>query len=206
MHMRDIKYRKLIFILLIILIAAVLLSSVFYRYDSNMVIYINSYRNPTMDWLFLTITNIAGTITYVVATLALLISFIKRLKPIKIQLRAIALAAALSGLLATALKHVIHRVRPQDVYLTIHDLGPGGGWSFPSGHSCDAFVLAAILSLVYPKKRLIIPVYCWAIAVGFSRMYLGVHYPSDILGGVLIGSSMALLAYYICTYKRPKTT
>jgi undecaprenyl-diphosphatase len=205
MLMGDIKYRKLIFILLIVLIAAVLLSSVFYNYDSNIVIYINSYRNPAMDWLFLIITNIAGTLTYVVAALALLISFIKHFKSIKTKLRAIALAAALSGLLATALKHVIHRVRPQDVYLTIRDLGPGGGWSFPSGHSCDAFVLAAILSLVYPKKRLIIPVYCWATAVGFSRMYLGVHYPSDVLGGVLIGSSMALLAYYICTFRRVKS-
>ncbi|MDN3582116.1 phosphatase PAP2 family protein [Mucilaginibacter flavus] len=202
--MADIKYRKLILILLVVLIAAVLLSSVFYSYDSQIVISLNSYRNPTMDWLFLTITNIAGTITYVVAALALIISFIKRFKAIKLQLRAIALAAALSGLLATVLKHIIHRVRPQDVYLVIRDLGPGGGWSFPSGHSCDAFVLAAILSLVYPKKRLIIPVYCWAITVGFSRMYLGVHYPSDVLGGVLIGSSMALLAYYICTFRRVK--
>jgi membrane-associated phospholipid phosphatase len=69
--------------------------------------------------------------------------------------------------------------------------------SFPSGHTTHAFVLATSVSLVYPEWYIIAPSYIWAGAVGYSRMHLGVHYPSDVWAGALIGSGSAYLCHQI---------
>ncbi|MFM2267326.1 MAG: hypothetical protein RL757_767 [Bacteroidota bacterium] len=63
--------------------------------------------------------------------------------------------------------------------------------SFPSGHTTVAFVAATSLSLRYPKWYVIAPAYAFAGGVAYSRMHLGVHYPSDVLGGALLGSASA---------------
>lgn len=59
------------------------------------------------------------------------------------------------------------------------------------------FALATSLSLSYPKWYIIVPSYAWAGSVGYSRMDLGVHYPSDVLAGAVIGAGSAWLTYYI---------
>ncbi|MBL4677406.1 MAG: phosphatase PAP2 family protein [Mucilaginibacter sp.] len=93
-------------------------------------------------------------------------------------------------------KNVIHRERP---YLAHPELFYGKSnptdYSFPSGHTSTAFATATSLSLSFPKWYVIAPSFAYASAVGYSRMYLGVHYPSDLLGGALVGAGSAFLTF-----------
>lgn len=69
--------------------------------------------------------------------------------------------------------------------------------SFPSAHVSSAFSLATSLSIRYPKWYVILPTYAWACSVGFSRMNIGVHYPSDVLAGAVIGTGCAVVNVYV---------
>lgn len=64
-------------------------------------------------------------------------------------------------------------------------LGPHDGFSFPSGHATTSFCLATVIAMRYPKLRY--PIFIVAILVALSRPYIGVHYPSDILVGSILG-------------------
>ena len=69
--------------------------------------------------------------------------------------------------------------------------------SFPSGHTSSAFVIATSVSASYPKWYVIAPAMTWATAVGVSRVWLGVHYPSDVLVGAGVGAGTALLVHVL---------
>lgn len=70
-------------------------------------------------------------------------------------------------------------------------------YSFPSGHTTAAFATATTLAINYPKWYVIVPAYAWAGAIGYSRMRLGIHYPSDVLVGAATGAAGAWLSYKI---------
>lgn len=107
-------------------------------------------------------------------------------------------AFLLSAGLSMATKIIVRRPRP---FVTYPDIitrkSKGSGFSFPSGHTAVAFATATSLSLTYPKWYVIAPSFAYAGAVAYSRMYLGVHYPSDLLGGILIGVGASLLTYQV---------
>jgi membrane-associated phospholipid phosphatase len=99
------------------------------------------------------------------------------------------------------LKHTVKRERP---FLTYPDdivnksgIDWSDSYSFPSGHSTMAFATATALSLEYPKWYVIVPSYAYAGTIAYSRMHLGVHYPSDVLTGAIIGSGCAVLSHYV---------
>lgn len=104
---------------------------------------------------------------------------------------------ALSTAVTFALKYSIKRPRPYSQDSLVIKAGAGGGYSFPSGHTSQAFATATSLALAYPKWYVVAPAYLWAGWVAYSRMYLGVHYPTDILGGIIVGTGSALLSYKI---------
>jgi len=106
-------------------------------------------------------------------------------------------AVALNSCVTLALKYSVNRDRPFKTYPDITKKSAAGSPSFPSGHTSSAFALATSLSLSYPKWYIIAPSCLWAGTVGFSRMDLGVHYPSDVLAGALIGSGCAWLTHYV---------
>ena len=105
-----------------------------------------------------------------------------------------------TGLGITAgLKQLVKRDRPfvslKDVYYR-KDNSPTDRYSFPSGHTTTAFSIATSLTLRYPDKPAVIAVsYLYATVIGYGRIYLGVHYPSDVFAGMLIGSGSAALVY-----------
>jgi membrane-associated phospholipid phosphatase len=106
-------------------------------------------------------------------------------------------ALAVTGGISLALKYTINRERPFVTYPDIIQKSKAGSPSFPSGHTSGAFATATSLSLAYPKWYIIVPSYTWAGTVGYSRMHLGVHYPSDVLAGALIGSGCAYLTFKV---------
>lgn len=73
----------------------------------------------------------------------------------------------------------------------------GGRFGFPSNHACNGFGVAMFLTLLFRNRIVSIAAFLWAIGSCYSRMYLGVHYPTDILVGAILGICFALLVYYI---------
>lgn len=101
----------------------------------------------------------------------------------------------LSAIVTHGTKRIIHRDRPFVTYPFIEKRDDGGGYSFPSGHTSAAFYTATSLSISYPKWYVIVPTYLWASSVGWARMYQGVHYPTDVLAGAVVGAGCAWITY-----------
>lgn len=104
---------------------------------------------------------------------------------------------AISGGISLALKNAVNRDRPFVTYNDIVKKSKAGTPSFPSGHTSGSFALATTLSLNYPKWYIIAPSFLWAGTVAYSRMDLGVHYPSDVLAGAVIGAGSAWLTHAV---------
>ena len=112
---------------------------------------------------------------------------------------ALTLFAVLAGAFAierplyTLLKRGLKRNRPADALPGFESfIVPADKFSFPSGHTSGAFLVATATGWIFPA--LLVPLYLWAALVGTSRVFLGVHFPSDIAAGALMGTSIGLLA------------
>ena len=111
--------------------------------------------------------------------------------------------ASVIALLMTAalcngiLKNAVARPRPYVMIPALHLLGPrASDWSFPSGHSCTAFSVGGICLARLPKKAGI-PAIVLAALLALSRLYVGIHYPTDVIAGVALGIVIALLSMKI---------
>ena len=107
----------------------------------------------------------------------------------------IAESFAVSTLITYGLKYTINRNRPFMKNSLIIPEGAGGGPSFPSGHTSQAFSTATALTIAYPKWYVAVPAFAWATTVGYSRIYLGMHYPTDVVAGAIVGAGSAWLTY-----------
>lgn len=73
----------------------------------------------------------------------------------------------------------------------------GGRYGFPSCHAANTFALAVFLSFHFRRKPMTLLMFSWSLLVSLSRIYLGVHYPGDVLGGMLVGGLYALLFWVV---------
>ena len=140
-------------------------------------------RNPILDLLMPAITTLgnSGLIWIILAGILLLIPKYRKVG-----------AAVLTGLVLEViccnlvLKPLVARIRPCDVNTAVQLLiARPDDFSFPSGHTGASF--AAVAALYTSRNRLWIPSLILAVLIAFSRLYLYVHYPSDVLAGVVIG-------------------
>ncbi len=157
--------------------------------DVDLLKKININRNTDLDPIFKTITNSAVPISIATPVVIYSIGLIQKDSLMKQKALFIGESFLASALITTVLKDVIRRERPYVKHPEIQPLSLEGSYSMPSGHTSTAFATATSLSMAYPKWYLVVPSFVWASSVGYSRMHLGVHYPSDVFIGAIVGSS-----------------
>lgn len=109
----------------------------------------------------------------------------------------VAAGIAINAGITLAAKYVINRDRPYVTYPSLQPYQKEITPSMPSGHTSSAFAVATSLTMFHPKWYIVIPSYAWAGSIAYSRMYLGVHYPSDVIAGAIVGCGSAWLTWYI---------
>ena len=145
-----------------------------------------SLSNPILDWIMPIITEQNN---WVIPTL-LLIYFLglKAGKRGRIALVLLIITLAITdSICAQILKPFFERIRPSHLNLDGLNLlvSKGGKWSMPSNHAANVFALSVILSYFYEKAKL--PLFSLAFIIAFSRVYVGVHYPGDVIAGSIVG-------------------
>ncbi len=165
----------------------------FEQFDISILRFINVDRIHALDGFFLFFTNTAPYISGIIPLGFIVWGFFQRERSYKITGVMIGASYLLSVLISNGIKLFVTRPRPFTTYSFIEKLSTGGSSSFPSGHTSDAFSVAMAVCLLFPRKQVVIPIMIWAVLVGYSRMDLGVHYPSDVLGGAVIGMISAVL-------------
>jgi undecaprenyl-diphosphatase len=164
------------------------------RYDGTLIAIVNrNFKCRLLDYLMPRITHLGGA----TATISFLVIWYL-FAPVNLRVWAIQgmIALGSSHVVVQLLKFFLPRLRP---YVQLHDLytfpNPLTDYSFPSGHSTAVFSIAMIFMYHMPISAVIfLPI---AILVAFSRMYLALHYPTDVLMGSGLGISFALLTIYL---------
>ena len=149
-------------------------------------------RSAWLDWLMLAFTQLGNFIFAMILTVVLFLSGNHTLA------YELVLGSMMLGLIVTTMKILIHRTRPYIKLENIRIIGSrASGQSFPSGHTSQAFFLATLLSHYFGIGMYTGALYMLAALVGLTRIYVGMHYPRDVLGGAMIGTVWGLLGVII---------
>ncbi len=160
--------------------------------DQQLFLFLNSLNSPFWDKVM---SAVSGKIIWAPLYLAILVWIaVTYKKRFWIILLFVVLAVALADQVSVQLfKNVFHRLRPchepsLEGLIHLVDGKCGGLYGFVSSHASNSFNVA-LLSLMFIKKRWYsVSIILWAAVVGYSRIYLGVHYPGDVICGALLGS------------------
>jgi undecaprenyl-diphosphatase len=163
--------------------------------DIDLLHWIQQHRPAGLDGVLQGISAVATLVSFAVIVAAIVYARVRK-KSYRGAWQ-LAVTLLLAFLLNLGLKEMFDRERPFRTHETIEQLSQGGSPSFPSGHTMEAFAMATALALLYRNRRITAAAFLWATVVGYSRMALGVHYPTDILGGIIAGTLSALLVGYL---------
>lgn len=172
-------------------------------YDEAVLQWVRSTASPTLDTLFVVGTDIGGVIGVAVIGLLLASYFTYKKRWNKLLFVAFSLIGAV--LLNVLLKFIFVRDRPD---LWVH-LVEENSYSFPSGHAMASSAFAVMLGLLGWRTTfrwwIIAGAAIFAFFIGYSRLYLGVHYPSDVLAGWLVSAAWVSAVHYTMRHPRKNT-
>jgi len=176
-------------------------------WDTDLFLLINGIHAPFFDNFMWAVSDKLCWIPLYISVLYILIKSWKK-ESIWLII-AIILCIVISDQVASGiLKDLVKRIRPSHVEALkgvvhlVHGYS-GGNYGFASSHAANSFGFAVLTSLIFNRKIYSRSIITWAIITAYSRIYLGVHYPLDVLGGAVIGSLAALLCYWLIRKLRP---
>lgn len=172
------------------------------QFDTDVFLFLNNINTPFMDIIMFWLSH-----KWIWLPLYFGIAFLLFYKLRRFDLRlviVIALIIAATDLTCSLfLKPTFKRPRPcHELALQskIHQVGNcGGSFGFASSHAGNTFAIATFVFLWFRKNKYFGFLFIWAFLVSYSRIYLGVHYPLDILVGAYIGVLFAQLGYFLCS-------
>lgn len=157
--------------------------------------------NNSMHWAVLDPVMVLVTEKpYVFFSIALLVLVPKYRSGLVVPLVLSLIAWGLSDLTGNFFKHLFERQRPFEVLDHVNRLVSAGSFAFPSNHAANAFAFATGIAWFFRKAA--IPFLVIAMIVALSRVYVGVHYPSDIIAGSILGTAVSFCVLYL--YNRAK--
>lgn len=161
--------------------------------DFNILYFIDGMHSELLDKIMILFTNLGdGGIFWIL--LALILVIFRKTRKCGILMLVSMLCGVIVG--NGILKNIVRRSRPCWLDTSIPLLIPNpSDFSFPSGHTLASFE-AAIMIFLHSKKWGI-PAILLALVIAFSRLYLFVHFPSDVLGGAILGTVISIATYYI---------
>ncbi|QCJ44257.1 phosphatase PAP2 family protein [Bacillus sp. S3] len=176
------------------------------NFDSNVIAAIQGMETPLLTKVMKFFTFVGSTPVVIILSI-LLIVFLYKVLHHRLELILFVSAIIGSAILNQVLKQVFHRMRPD-----FHRLVDISGYSFPSGHAMNAFTVYVIISFLlwrhipskWGRSLLICLSAVMILAIGTSRIYLGVHYPSDIIGGYLASGFWLTVAIWFFQYYKEK--
>lgn len=170
--------------------------------DADLLCTLNGLNCPYADQLMWLISGKFSSALIIVVMLALLARK-RNWRNILTLVVMIALVVLLADRISSGIiKPLVERLRPthnpelQNIVHVVNDYR-GGKFGFVSSHAANLFGIATLISLVVRNRGTWVAMMGWAAIVSYSRIYLGVHYPGDILGGIVVGVSMAFLIYWL---------
>jgi membrane-associated phospholipid phosphatase len=166
---------------------------------------INGKESDFADHSFALLSKSATPISLTSPIAHLIVGIVKKDKALQKKSLLLGVQIASAMTISTILKYSINRTRPYLQYSFINNKTADFTPSFPSGHTTSAFATATSLSLAWPRWYVIIPSYTWAVGVGYSRLYLGAHYPSDVLAGAFLGTASSYLTWKVNQWLQKST-
>lgn len=171
------------------------------QFDTDLLLKINGNHTDFFDHFFWIISNQASWV--LIGLTLLYILFQNRNTTGLYIFVGIVLTIVLSDQISSSvLKPIFARLRPthepslNDLIHLVNNYR-GGKFGFVSSHAANSFGIALFLSLIFRKPIFVGSIFLWAGLNAYSRMYLGVHYPGDILGGIVVGIISAYLSYFL---------
>lgn len=173
--------------------------------DKQMMLALNGSDSLYMDGVMKIYTS---TAVWIPVALVLLFIVLKNNSPRAALLSVLAVVltiVAADQMSSHLIKPLVARLRPCNDPTIMHLIDTvngyrSGGYSFTSSHACNSFGIFAIVALLIRHRGLSLSMLLWASINGFSRIYLGVHYPGDILCGALLGAAIGLLIYLVYSF------
>jgi undecaprenyl-diphosphatase len=173
------------------------------RLDQQLFLFLNSLNSPFWDQVMHILT---GKVIWIPLYLVILIFLgVKYKRKFLIILLFIILAATMADQISVFIKNAVERPRPCHEPLLdglVHTFNGecGGAFGFVSSHATNSLNVA-ILSLLFIRKRwYTISIIIWALVIGYTRIYLGVHYPGDVLCGSVLGAAIGWTNYKLYTF------